>query len=67
MNSKNETVGVLGVTAGVIGAIEANIALLWLLGLPNPLKNRLLLSDGLAPGFESVEIRRDTECPVCGI
>jgi adenylyltransferase/sulfurtransferase len=66
MNSKNETVGVLGATAGVIGAVEANIALLWLLGLPNPLKNSLLLYDGLAVGFESVEISRDTECPVCG-
>jgi adenylyltransferase/sulfurtransferase len=66
MNSKKETVGVLGATAGVIGAIEANIALLWLLGLPNPLKKRFLLYDGLALGFESVEIRRDTECPVCG-
>ena len=63
--AKKETVGVLGVTAGVVGTIEANIALLWLLGLPNPLEGKLLLYDGLLMGFDLVEIKRNEECSVC--
>ena len=64
--AKKEAIGVLGATAGVIGTIEANIALQWLLGLPNPIKNRLLLYDGLRMSFDHIEIKRNAECPVCG-
>jgi len=58
-------VGVLGTTAGVIGTIEANIALLWLLGLSNPVKNKLLMYDGLRMSIDHIEIKRDEECNVC--
>jgi len=70
--AKKETPGVLscfavlGTTAGVIGTIEANIALLWLLGLPNPAENRLLAYDGLLMEFDLVEIKRGEGCAVCG-
>ena len=60
-----ETPGVLGATAGVIGTIEANIALLWLLGLPNPVENKLLLYDGLLMEFDLVESKRNERCAVC--
>ena len=63
--ARKETVGVLGVTAGIIGTIEANIALLWLLGLPNPLENKLLLYDGLLMEFDHIGIKRNKECSVC--
>ena len=63
--TKKEAIGVLGVTAGVIGATEASVALQWLLGLPNPLKDRLLLYDGLRMCFDHIEIQRNEECPVC--
>jgi len=58
--------GVLGITAGIIGTIEANIALLHLLGLPNPLKNKLLIYDGLNMSFDHVEILKNNDCKVCG-
>jgi len=58
--------GVLGVTAGIIGTIEANIALLHLLGLPNPLKDKLLIYDGLNMSFDHIEIFKDDDCKVCG-
>lgn len=62
----NAPVGVLGVTAGVVGTIEANAALLHLLGLPNPLENKLLMYDGLRMSMDLIDIRRDERCPVCG-
>ena len=64
-NEKKEAPGVLGATAGVIGTIEANFALLRLLGLPNPLVNTLLLYDGLRLSFDRIEIKRNENCPVC--
>ncbi|MCL2214357.1 MAG: HesA/MoeB/ThiF family protein [Treponema sp.] len=63
--TKKETPGVLGTTAGITGTIEANIALLYLLGLPNPLENKLLMYDGLRMDFDLIEIKRNEECRVC--
>jgi len=62
---KKEAIGVLGVTAGVIGTIEANIAILRLLGLPNPIENKLLYYDGLKLSFNHVDIKRNEKCHVC--
>ena len=64
--AKKKPVGVLGATAGVVGALEANLALLWLLGLRNPLEHTLLLYDGLRMRIDPVGIKRDKNCPVCG-
>jgi len=63
--AKKEAVGVLGTTAGIIGSIEANLALLWLLGLPNPVENKLLLFDGLRMSLDLVDIKRNEGCKVC--
>ena len=59
-------IGVLGTTAGVIGTLEANLCLLWLLGHQNPLENKLLLYDGFRMSMDLIEIRRDKNCSVCG-
>jgi len=64
--AKKKTVGVLGTTAGVTGTIQANIALLLLLGLPNPAENKLLVYDGLQMSLDHVEIKRNDKCPFCG-
>ena len=63
---KNEMVGVLGVTAGIIGGIQADVALIYLLGLPNPLENRLLIFDGLRLTMDLVDIVKDENCEICG-
>jgi len=63
---KKEQVGVLGATAGIIGTLEANLAVLWLLGLHNPIENKLLLYDGLRMSIDFIKIRRDNHCSVCG-
>ena len=64
--AKKEPIGVLGTTAGVIGTIEANIALLHLLGLTNPLESKLLMYDGMRMNMNSIDIAHDERCAVCG-
>ena len=66
IKKEKEAVGVLGVTAGIIGGIQAEIALIHLLGLPNPLENKLLIFDGLRLTMNLVDIVRDEKCEVCG-
>ena len=61
---KKET-SVLGTTAGVVGTIQANITLLCLLGLPNPIQNKLLLYDGMRMTVDHVEIKRSEKCTIC--
>lgn len=58
--------GVLGATAGVIGALQAMEAIKVLLGIGRPLVNRLLLWEGLTQSFDLVEIAPRLNCPVCG-
>ena len=63
---KKKTVGVLGVTAGIIGGIQADVALIHLLQLPNPLGNKLLIFDGLRLTMNLVDVVKDENCEVCG-
>jgi adenylyltransferase/sulfurtransferase len=58
--------GPLGVVPGVIGAIQATEAVKMLLGIGEPLINRLLIYDALALTFRQVQVRRDRRCRVCG-
>ena len=58
--------GVLGSAAGVIGTIMAHEALKVLLGLGEPLVNRLLVFDGRMSRFREVVVRRDPACAACG-
>ncbi|MCL2441054.1 MAG: HesA/MoeB/ThiF family protein [Treponema sp.] len=65
-SEKKETTGVLGTTAGIIGTMQANIAILLLLGLKNPLEGKLLIYDGIRMNTDLVDIKRNENCPVCG-
>jgi molybdopterin/thiamine biosynthesis adenylyltransferase/molybdopterin converting factor small subunit len=58
--------GVLGALPGMIGVIQATETVKLILGLGEPLVNRLLLYDAMAMEFREVKIRRDPECPLCG-
>ncbi len=58
--------GVLGATAGVIGALQALEAVKVLLGLERPLVDKILLWEGLAGTFDVVNVDRNPDCPVCG-
>jgi adenylyltransferase/sulfurtransferase len=58
--------GVLGALAGVIGTIQATEALKLILGVGQPLTDRLLTYDALTTRFRNVPLRKNPHCPVCG-
>ena len=58
--------GVLGSAAGVMGTLMAHEALKLLLGIGEPLTDRLLVFDGRLSRFREVPVRRDPGCAVCG-
>lgn len=57
--------GVIGVLPGIIGSIQANEAIKWIVGIGEPLVGRLLLFDALAMRFREVAFRRAPDCPLC--
>lgn len=57
--------GVLGVTPGLLGVLQATEALKLFLDIGEPLIGRLLLADTLTMRFRRIEVERDPECPVC--
>ncbi len=58
--------GVLGVLAGVIGSIQAAEAIKLLLGKGQTLMGRLLLYDALEANFDTLNLKRNPDCPLCG-
>lgn len=58
--------GVLGVLAGVIGSIQAAEAIKLILGKGNSLLGRLLLYDALECNFDTLNLKRNENCPLCG-
>ncbi len=58
--------GILGAVAGVIGALQANEAIKYLVGQGELLVGRLVVFNALTSRFREVQIRRDPQCPVCG-
>ena len=56
---------VLGTTPGIIGLIEANEAIKYLVGFGKLLAGRLLVYNGLDMRFSEVRIEYNPECPVC--
>lgn len=58
--------GPLGAVPGVIGAIQATEAIKHLLGVGEPLVNRLLTYDALTMSFRCIPLNRNPGCPLCG-
>ncbi len=58
--------GVLGVLAGVIGSIQAAEAIKLILGKGQSLLGRLLLYDALEANFDTLNLKRNPNCPLCG-
>jgi adenylyltransferase/sulfurtransferase len=57
---------VLGVLPGTIGTIQATEAIKMLLGIGSTLVGRLLLYDALDMTFETVKLKKNPKCVVCG-
>ena len=60
-------VGVLGVLPGIMGLLQTNEAIKLVLGIGETLAGRLLLFDALSTTFTELKLRRNPECPVCGV
>lgn len=58
--------GILGAVAGVIGTIQANEVLKYILGLGDLLVGKLLVFNALNSSFRQVKVPKDPNCPVCG-
>jgi sulfur-carrier protein adenylyltransferase/sulfurtransferase len=58
--------GVFGVLPGIVGCVQATEAIKLITGIGSPLVGRLLIFDALEMDFQTVKIRRDPACPVCG-
>lgn len=59
-------VPVLGVTAGIIGCMQANECIKLLLGIGKPLYGRMLNYDGLNGTWEEISVKKAENCPVHG-
>jgi adenylyltransferase/sulfurtransferase len=57
--------GILGAVAGVIGTIQANEVLKYVLGMGNLLAGKLLVFNALDSTFRQVKVPKDPKCPVC--
>ncbi|GAB3041142.1 SAMP-activating enzyme E1 [Natronobiforma cellulositropha] len=60
------TTGVLGVLPGTVGCIQATEAVKLVLETGEPLTGRLLVYDAMDMRFDTVEVRQNPDCPLCG-
>jgi adenylyltransferase/sulfurtransferase len=57
--------GVFGAMAGAVGIVQATEILKLILDKGQVLSGRLLLFEALQMRFETIEVKRNPECPVC--
>jgi len=58
--------GVLGVLPGLIGLIQATETIKLILGLNSSLMGTLLIYDALQLSFQSIQLHKNPDCPLCG-
>lgn len=59
--------GVLGILPGTIGTMQATEAIKVILGIGETMVGRMLLYDALDMSFTTINVRKNPNCPVCGI
>lgn len=60
------TAGILGAVAGMLGTIQATEILKLIIGIGEPLFDRLLSFEAKSMTFRSVKLKRNPKCRVCG-
>ncbi len=58
--------GVLGIVPGIIGLMQSNEVIKYIVGIGELLKNRLLIFDALHGDITQIKLERDPKCVVCG-
>jgi molybdopterin/thiamine biosynthesis adenylyltransferase len=64
--SRRGLVPIIGFTAGVFGCMEAAEAVKLITGVGEPLAGKVLMGDLSINYWETIEVERNTHCPVCG-
>ncbi len=59
--------GVLGVLPGTIGTMQATEAIKLITGIGEPMIGRMMLYDALEMSFTTIRVRKNPNCPVCGV
>ncbi len=59
--------GVMGVLPGIIGLLQTNEVIKIICQIGEPLKGRLLIFDALTTRFREIQIKRNPNCPLCGL
>jgi adenylyltransferase/sulfurtransferase len=62
---KKKNSNIAGMTAGIIGSMQALEAVKYLGGIAPSLKNRLLFWDGVSMRLEGITLKRNSGCTVC--
>jgi adenylyltransferase/sulfurtransferase len=60
------TGGVLGVLCAAVGSVQVAEAVKLIVGQGEPLVGRLLVHDALRQTWDTLTVRADPDCPVCG-
>ncbi len=58
--------GVLGILPGLVGVMQATEVVKLIIGKGEPLVGKLLLVNALEMKFETLKLRKNPECPICG-
>jgi molybdopterin/thiamine biosynthesis adenylyltransferase len=61
-----EVFPILGATPGVLGTLQVTEAVKVVLGIGDPVTNRLLLYDGEYMEFHEIQVNKNPACPACG-
>jgi adenylyltransferase/sulfurtransferase len=60
------TGGVLGVLCAAVGSVQVSEAIKLIVGQGDPLVGRLLVHDALRQSWDTLRVRRNPDCPLCG-
>ena len=58
--------GVLGVLCAAIGSVQTTETIKLLTGVGEPLVGRLMVHDALRQSWDTLTVRKDPDCAVCG-
>ncbi len=58
--------GVLGTVPGLLGTMQATECIKYIIGEGTLMTNRLLMYDALHASFNTIKVKKNAQCPVCG-
>lgn len=61
-----QQVGIFAPITGIIGTIQANEVLKYILGIGNLLLGKLLVFNVLDSSYHQIKVIRNSQCPICG-